>query len=151
MATTIHILKKQHATKKTLHDINILLNELSSSDARVHTKQKRRPADLRAALDNSNTVFVVARKEGRIVGMGMLSVMQKVGKRKGFIEDVVVESSCRGKGIGTNIMNALIAAARKKRVANLTLTARPARIAANKLYHRVGFKKRITNVYDITL
>jgi ribosomal protein S18 acetylase RimI-like enzyme len=85
--------------------------------------------------------------------MGMLTVgiyISPTGK-KAWIEDVVVGERFRGKGIGEALVKYAIDFVKEQKVHLLTLTSRPARIAANKLYMKLGFVKKETNVYKMDL
>lgn len=103
--------------------------------------------ELRNLVKDKNIVAVVAKDGVRIVGMALLYIIANVGRRKGHVEEVVVDGGYRGKGIGRNLMKKLIAAARQKKLKNLYLTSRPTRVAANALYKDIGFEKKETNVY----
>ena len=85
------------------------------------------------------------------MGMGTLVIMHTVVGVRARIEDVVVDEIYRGKGIGEKISKELIALARKKKVRSIELSSRPSRTVANKLYQKLGFKKRDTNVYNLPL
>jgi ribosomal protein S18 acetylase RimI-like enzyme len=65
----------------------------------------------------------------------------------GVVEDVVVESSARGAGAGEALLQAALDAAREAGVRHVDLTSRSSREAANRLYVRMGFAARETNVY----
>ena len=65
----------------------------------------------------------------------------------GVVEDVVVDSSARGAGAGEALLQAALDAAREAGVRNVDLTSRSSREAANRLYVRMGFAARETNVY----
>ena len=68
---------------------------------------------------------------------------------KVWIEDVVVDSSMRGKGLGRRIVEHAIAEAQKLSPCSVLLTSRPSRKEANRLYQSIGFEARETNVYRI--
>ena len=68
-----------------------------------------------------------------------------------MIEDVVVDNSARGQGIGEALVKRAIEVAREKGVQYISLTSSSAREAANRLYMKVGFKKRETNAYQMKL
>ena len=70
---------------------------------------------------------------------------------RSIIEDVIVDASARGQGVGEALMKRAINLAREKGAGNISLTANPIREAANRLYLRVGFKKRETNAYQMKL
>jgi ribosomal protein S18 acetylase RimI-like enzyme len=60
---------------------------------------------------------------------------------------VVVDGSARGQGIGEQLTQAALAVAEEAGVAAVELTTRDDREAANRLYRRLGFELRKTNVY----
>ena len=72
-------------------------------------------------------------------------------KMKGTLEDLVVAEEARGQGLGEKLLTAAITKAKDKGVKSLTLTSHPTRVSANKLYQRLNFEKRDTNVYRINL
>ena len=79
-------------------------------------------------------VLVSRDETGIIVGMGSLHLHHKLTGTMGTIEDVVVDASLSGRGIGTELITELIAAARTCGIKKLELTSSPARVAANHLY-----------------
>lgn len=83
----------------------------------------------------------------RAVGMLTLVIFAIPTGRRAWIEDVVVDGAERGKGIGEALTRAALDAARAEGVRTVDLTSRPTREAANRLYQKVGFKTRETNLY----
>jgi ribosomal protein S18 acetylase RimI-like enzyme len=59
----------------------------------------------------------------------------------------VVSEETRGQGAGRKLTEAAIEFARNNGACTVDLTSRPTRQAANRLYQRVGFEQRNTNVY----
>src|SRR5215203_5883345 len=57
-----------------------------------------------------------------------------------------IDDSARGKGVGEALNRAAIDHAQKAGAKTVDLTSRPSREAANRLYQRLGFKARETNV-----
>ncbi len=86
-----------------------------------------------------------------VVGMITLVTFRTPYKMKGTLEDLVVDESSRGQKIGEKLLDKAIQKARATGVQSLTLTSHPTREAANRLYQRLGFERRDTNVYRITL
>lgn len=66
---------------------------------------------------------------------------------RAWIEDVVVDSRARGKGTGEALTRAAIQKAAEAGAPTIDLTSRPSREVANRLYRRIGFQLRETNVY----
>lgn len=108
--------------------------------------------DLTALVRDSSSTLMVARSEtGDILGALTLAVYRVPTGIRSIIEDVVVDISARGEGIGEALMLRAIEIAREKGAGNISLTSNPIRVAANKLYLRVGFTKRETNIYSYKL
>jgi ribosomal protein S18 acetylase RimI-like enzyme len=70
---------------------------------------------------------------------------------RAWIEDVVVDETARGHGVGEALNRAALDRAREVGAITVELTSRPSREAANRLYLRMGFVTRDTNVYRYTL
>ena len=70
---------------------------------------------------------------------------------RGVIEDVVVDSEVRGHGIGEKLSRFALDLAKARGATRVDLTSRPSRVAANRLYQRIGFVARDTNVYRYDL
>ena len=67
------------------------------------------------------------------------------------IEDVVVDESARGAGVGKALNLAAVERAAAEGAKSVDLTSSPVREAANELYLSLGFKQRDTNVYRFEL
>jgi ribosomal protein S18 acetylase RimI-like enzyme len=93
------------------------------------------------------TQFVARDDGGRIVGVSTLAVFPIPTARRAWVEDVIVDESVNGQGIGRRLTEAMIDRARQLGCATVDLTSRPSREAANHLYKKVGFTERETNVY----
>jgi ribosomal protein S18 acetylase RimI-like enzyme len=95
--------------------------------------------------------MIVAKDEKRIIGMATIHIVNNMGKRIAYVDDVVISDAYRRQGLGTKIICELIDVAKSRGVSQLRLTSRSARIAANKLYQQTGFKIGNTNVYVMKL
>lgn len=105
---------------------------------------------LQAMLDAPTTHLLVARAERgtrTIVGMLTLSIVATPSGVRGWIDDVVVDRGSRGRGIARGLMHEALRLAAAQRATTVALTTRPERVAANRLYERLGFERRDTNVY----
>lgn len=96
-------------------------------------------------------LFVVRSMEDEIVGMLTLIIVTIPTSRKAYIEDVVLDASCQGKGVGRKLLSEAIAFAKEQGVSRIELTSSPWRVAANKLYQGLGFEVRETNFYRLQL
>lgn len=99
----------------------------------------------------TTTVFLARNDDGTIVGTLTLVVFRIPTAIRAWIEDVVVDEDARGTGAGEALNRAALALARQKGAKTVDLTSRPGREAANRLYQRLGFKRRDTNVYRYDL
>jgi ribosomal protein S18 acetylase RimI-like enzyme len=98
----------------------------------------------------SNTVLV-ARLGDEIVGTLTLVIFPALTGVRARIEDVVVDESARGRGVGAALTTAAVRLARQRGASAVELTSRPARTTANRLYQRLGFQSRETNLYRYPL
>jgi ribosomal protein S18 acetylase RimI-like enzyme len=96
----------------------------------------------------TNTVFV-ARGDGEIIGMLTLVMFPLLSGLRARIEDVVVDESARGRGVGRALTEAAIRRATRHGARTIDLTSRPDRVAANRLYERLGFRRRESTVYRL--
>ncbi len=100
--------------------------------------------------DPATTLFV-ARDGDRIVGMLTLAAFQIPTGVRAWIEDVVVDETARGAGVAGALVQAALDRSAELGARTVDLTSRPDREAANRLYVRLGFEVRQTNVYRRTL
>jgi ribosomal protein S18 acetylase RimI-like enzyme len=106
--------------------------------------------DLAALVQDPSSTLLVARSERQeIVGALTLTVYRVPTGVRSIIEDVIVDVTMRGQGIGEALMKRAIDLAHERGAQNISLTSNPARDAANRLYLRLGFEKRETNAYQI--
>jgi ribosomal protein S18 acetylase RimI-like enzyme len=87
---------------------------------------------------------------GDIIGMLTLVVFRTPAGVHAWIEDVVVDETQRGRGIGEALTRCGMALAQELGASHVDLTSRPSREAANRLYQRLGFQRRETNTYRFT-
>ncbi|MCB0976721.1 MAG: GNAT family N-acetyltransferase [Acidimicrobiales bacterium] len=94
------------------------------------------------------THLLVARDEaGRVLGSLTLVLFRIPTGLRAWIEDVVVDGEARGQGVGEALNRYAIDVAAERGARSVDLTSRPSREAANRLYRRLGFEPRETNVY----
>ena len=106
---------------------------------------------LETIIGNPNCALLIARVDGEIVGSLTLATYPLPTGLKAWIEDVVVDRGARGRGVGEALNQAALDEARQRGAKEVDLTSRPTREAANRLYQRLGFVLRGTNVYRHTL
>ena len=103
--------------------------------------------ELERIVQSYATRLLVATVDGAIVGSLNLAVFWIPTGLRAWIEDVVVDESVRGQGIGAALNQEALKVAQDQGARTVDLTSRPSREAANRLYQRLGFKQRETNVY----
>jgi ribosomal protein S18 acetylase RimI-like enzyme len=99
----------------------------------------------------ATTLFVARDDQGRIIGALTLAVFRIPTGVRAWIEDVVVDEERRGRGIAEALVRAALVLAEESGARTVDLTSRPDREAANRLYGRLGFHRRTTNVYRFDL
>ena len=141
MASTVPVEIAAQASEELLAACHRLIPQLSSSAAPITVNE------LAEIVNGDSTIMFVARVDNQIVGLLTLAVFRIPTAVRAWIEDVVVDSSARGHGVGEALNLAAIAEAKRRGAKTVDLTSRPSREAANRLYQRIGFVARDTNVY----
>jgi ribosomal protein S18 acetylase RimI-like enzyme len=142
-----HIERATEATDELAEAFRRLVPQLSRSAA-PPTR-----VELEEVLASGGTNLLVARDEtGVIVGTLTLVLFRLPTGIRARIEDVVVDTSARGQGVGEALSREAIRVAAEAGARTVDLTSRPDRAAANRLYRRLGFEPRDTSVlrYRIT-
>jgi ribosomal protein S18 acetylase RimI-like enzyme len=103
--------------------------------------------ELAEIISAPSTVLFIARLDEHIVGTLTLATFRIPTGVRAWIEDVVVDTAARGHGVGEALNQAAILEAHHRGAVTVDLTSRPSREAANRLYQRIGFVARDTNVY----
>ena len=122
-----------------------LIPQLSTSSALPSAEH------LQAMVDSDAIVLFLARDETGVLGSLTLALFPIPTGLRAWIEDVVVDGEARGKGVGAALNQAALDHARSVGARTVDLTSRPSREAANRLYQRLGFVPRETNVYRYSL
>lgn len=108
-------------------------------------------AELEAIVDSDASHLLIAEEDGYVFGSLTLVLFPIPTGLRAWIEDVVVDAEARGRGVGRLLNEAALERAREAGAATVDLTSRPSREAANRLYQRIGFEPRSTNVYRFDL
>ena len=148
MASPIEVSEVTEVTDEVVAAFDRLIPQLSKSN----------PPPSREALgamagSEATTVFIARDPDrgGEIVGSLSLAVFRIPTGLRAWIEDVVVDESARGRGVGAALNHAALDRARAEGARTVDLTSRPSREAANRLYQHLGFVERETNVYRFDL
>lgn len=109
-------------------------------------------AQLEDIVRSPATQILVAREAGQaLIGTLTLAHYRTPSGAHWWIEDVVVDAAHRGRGIGEALSHAALQHAKSHGASAVNLTSRPSRVAANRLYLKLGFVRRETNVYRFDL
>ena len=101
----------------------------------------------RIAKSEASTLLIARDSNGAIVGSMTLAMFDIPTGRRAWVEDVVVDTAARGQGVGRLLNERALEIAGDAGAKTVDLTSRPTREAANRLYQRIGFEQRDTNVY----
>lgn len=110
--------------------------------------------ELADMIASEASIVLVARDPaagGAIVGSLTLVLFRIPTGVRAWIEDVVVDADSRGRGVGEALNRFALDRARAAGAKTVDLTSRPSREAANRLYQRIGFEPRETNIYRFDL
>lgn len=143
MSATIE--RAEQVTDEIVEAFGFLIPQLSSSNPPPTREQ------LEAIVGSPACALFLARVDGRIVGSLTLATFPIPTGVRAWIEDVVVDGEARGHGVGEALNLAAIEEARARGAITVELTSRPSREAANRLYRRLGFVQRETNVYRYSI
>ncbi len=111
-------------------------------------------ATLQAIADSEASTLLICRDDddaGTILGSMTLAMFRIPTGLRAWVEDVVVDENARGKGVGRLLNERALEIARDAGAKTVDLTSRPSREAANRLYQRLGFVARETNVYRYSM
>lgn len=106
--------------------------------------------EVAALLNSEASTLLIARypdAESKIVGILTISIYRVPTGVRSIVEDVIVDTSMRRRGIAKALMQAAIEIARDAGANGVSLTSNSQRVEANLLYQNMGFAKRETNAY----
>ena len=137
----LEITEATEVTPDLVEAMERLIPQLSSSNL---------PPDFEALSNITSSeasILLVAEIDGKIVGSLTLVLFRIPTGLRAWIEDVVVDETVRGQGVGEALNQAAINRAQSAGATTVDLTSRPSREAANRLYKKIGFIERATNDY----
>lgn len=141
-----------------IHPIHEVTDELIEAFQRLMpqlsaTMQPPSRDALQALLDFPASTLLVARQaeSGPIIGAATLALVRAPSGVHARLEDVIVDETVRGQGVGEALTREVIRLAKESGADYIALTSNPRREAANRLYQRVGFTRWETNVYRMDI
>lgn len=106
---------------------------------------------LEEIIGQPSSAVLVIRDSDEVVGMLVVNFNYKLHYIEARIDDVVIDPNVQGQGLGTKLMQGALNWCKDHGAESVELTSRPSRVAANKLYLKLGFRLRETNVYKLHL
>ena len=96
------------------------------------------------ALSSKNQVYLCAVEENKVVGFGSLTIKNNLWQEGnlGHIDELVVDSNSRGKGIGRQLLSQLIILAKEMKCRRIELDTAFHRKEAHRFYEQQGFENR---------
>lgn len=96
--------------------------------------------------------LLLAEDDGEIIGMASVSVIMGAGIMKNaYLEDFVVNTNIRAKGVGTALWNEVVKWAKEKNCKKLEFTCGEGREVAQEFYKKRGAKIYPTNFFRFEL
>lgn len=145
MAVAVYVAKE--ITDEIVEAFSHLIPQLSSSNP----PPDRAFLSTLIAHEACRLLIAADATTGQILGSLTLVIFPIPTAMRAWIEDVVVDDAARGQGVGALLNNYAIQIADEAGCKTVDLTSRPSREAANRLYQRLGFEARTTNVYRYTI
>ena len=95
-------------------------------------------------LRSESQTYLSATAGGRVIAFASLSVRNSLWQEGNLahIDEIVVDDECRGRGVGTALMQALMAVARERSCRRIELDSAFSRESAHAFYRSQGFQKR---------
>jgi len=104
--------------------------------------------DLEEILNEKNQITIAyCENNNKIIGIALMCTYKVISGNKGWIEDVVVDSTSRGKGVGRKLINLLVQVGKEKELSEILLFTEDHRLAAINLYSSIGFKLKGSKIY----
>ena len=137
-------IKVSQAAHGDLDQLADLLAELFTLENDFRPDREKQLRGLRLILDNTalGRLFVL-RDQGKVAGMAnvLFTVSTAEGCRVAILEDVIIRSEYRGKGLGRWLVEHALAWVKAEGMARVTLLADRKNKAALDFYRKLGFER----------
>ena len=138
---TIEISECTQVNQEVVEAFEKLIPQLSTSSSAPTFEE------LELMVSHDAATLLIATDQGMIVGSMTLVIFPLPTGVRAWIEDVVVDGDARSRGVGEALNRRAMEIAVARGAKTIDLNSRPSREAANRLYQRLGFLRRDTNVY----
>ncbi len=140
---TLSVLKKTEITPLLKEKLGLLFEQLND---------QIKTLDLDQVMEGPDpTLVIYAKEKDEIIGMASMAFYKVISGYKGWIEDVVVHSDHRGKGVGKKMLEALVKEGKQRSLDEMLLFTAHHRIPAIQLYTSLGFQKKESGLYRLRL
>ena len=141
----INILEPSHVTDDLLEAFERLIPQLSPS------RPPLTQTHLQELIASPASRLLIAQHghDNSIVGTVTLAMFPIPTGVRAWIDDLVVDTDVRSQGVGEALIRHAIRLATDAGATTLNLTSNPTRQPAHRLYTRLGFTPRQTNVYRL--
>lgn len=140
---TIELLTKTALTETLQKQVSDLYKQLNADN-------KQRLLSEILASDN-NVIVTICKLDSKVIGIALLSTYKVISGYRGMVDDVVVDASQRGKGIGRKLMEKLITEGKHLGLNEILLFTGHHRAPAKALYTSLGFNLRKSGIYDLRI
>ncbi|MAO08801.1 MAG: GNAT family N-acetyltransferase [Alteromonas sp.] len=135
---TLKILTSEDLTSSLQTQVTELYKQLSEKVSQI---------PLETVFQQNNTTIVYAMEGTKLIGMASMGNYRVISGIKGWIEDVVVDETQRGKGIGEQLIRKLLHIAKQRNYTDVFLFTEDFRVPAIHLYKKLGFVFRDSQIY----
>lgn len=139
----LEILTAETLTAKIQNQVADLYRQLND------VNKQRSLAEILQA--NNNVCVIVCMVDDKVVGTALLSTYKVISGYRGMVDDVVVDTSQRGKGIGKKLMVRLLEQAKSMGLDEVLLFTGHHRLPAITLYKSLGFTLRESGLYNLRM
>lgn len=131
------------AEQQDVNGMVLLLRQLFAIEKDFHFDAARQKKGLELLLDAANGVIMIAWEKQAVIGMGsgQLVISTAEGGPSLLIEDVVVQPSWQGRGIGTRLLQTLGHWGAKRGAGRMQLLADRHNAFALDFYHHRGWQQ----------
>ena len=130
------------AISSDIPQLCLLLDQLFAQEAEFKPNHEAQSRGLAAIIDNAETGhIIVAHEAGQIIGMINLlyTVSTALGSRVAILEDMVISSHYRSRGVGSKLLKYALNFAHEQGCQRVTLLTDQDNIGAHRFYERHGF------------
>jgi len=119
------MLRIEPATEHDIDALGGLLQQLFAIEADFHFDAAKTGHALQQLINDSRACVLVARNDARVIGMcsAQLVISTAEGTYSAWVEDVVIDSQHRDKGVGKQLLNAITKWAKEQGATRLQLLA----------------------------